>query len=77
MQNRPSQSVEAMPDDNDYYPFDSQLLPNAAKLGVVTLGPDGEFLSSRPLTQAELAEAWSAHHARQASSLIEHVTGRC
>jgi hypothetical protein len=52
-------------------PCCEQDLPNASGMGVVTLGPasspkanDGEFISSRQLTQAELAVEWAQHNAR-------------
>jgi hypothetical protein len=45
-------------------PCCEQDLPNASGMGVVTLGPDGEFISSRQLTQAELAVEWAEHNAR-------------
>lgn len=39
-------------------------LPNLSSMSVATLGPKGEFISSRLLNRAELEEAWAAHHAR-------------
>lgn len=39
-------------------------LPNPSALGIVTLAADGTFVSSRLLTQEELAAEWAAHHAR-------------
>ena len=39
-------------------------LPNASMMGVVTLDARGEFVSSRQLTQDELADAWAQHNAR-------------
>lgn len=60
----------------DFYPFIKSEpdpgvvveLPNHCDMGVVTLGEDGTFLSSRPLTQAELAVAWAEHFARRTLS---------
>lgn len=55
----------------DAAPLCEQALPNASGMGVVTLGPasspkanDGEFISSRHMTQAELAVEWAQHNAR-------------
>lgn len=58
--------------DLDFYPCgdpDSlhvcqQSLPNASGMSIATLGPRGEFISSRHLTQDELAVAWAEHNAR-------------
>ena len=55
----------------DAAPICEQALPNPSGMGVVTLGPasspkanDGEFISSRPLTQDELKVEWAEHNAR-------------
>lgn len=39
-------------------------LPNASSMGVVTLAPDGTFISARALDQDELALAWAEHYER-------------
>lgn len=55
--------------DLDFYPFGPPApaatpdLPNPARMGVVTLAPNGAFVSSRVLTPAELAQAWREHEA--------------
>lgn len=38
-------------------------LPNGGRIGVVTLASDGDFISSRLLTQPELAVEWEKHNA--------------
>lgn len=63
-------TIPAMCDDEGFHPFGAEPtfppvpLPNVSAMGVVTLAPDGEFISSRLLNRAELEEAWAAHHAR-------------
>lgn len=37
---------------------------NPGNLGVVTLAPDGRFVSRRPLDESELAQAYAEHTAR-------------
>lgn len=37
---------------------------NTGGLGVVTLAPDGTFVSRRLLNEAELAQAWDEHFSR-------------
>jgi len=57
--------------DIEFYPFGppdpptfEPALPNDSSMGVVTLAPNGAFVSSRLLTKAELAQAWHEHEAR-------------
>lgn len=62
----------------DYYPFGPPQAPsthtpvpapailhNTARMGVVTLGPDGEFIRSRYLSPTELFGAWVEHFVRR------------
>ena len=66
-------ACEAEPDFNLFgdTPCCEQALPNPSGMGLVTLGPasspkanDGEFISSRQLTQDELAVEWAQHNAK-------------
>lgn len=58
--------------DLDFDPYGCNSLPGAGQTGypndsnmsVATLGPSGEFISSRPLNRDELGVAWAEHNAR-------------
>ena len=58
----------------DFYPYGCSGLPVAGKtthpnrsnMSIATVGARGEFISSRPMTSDELAQAWAEHNARHA-----------